>query len=200
MSLAVLARKTRATIDSRNARTNKNGQFSLNGPLAVNNNCGWRCSGTQSYNLSLPKNRQISNRSLLQRRVNGLHSSLQPTPTDADPNVYICHQQHTIAGKKKYMSSIDRTYSEYINNLISQNSHTDRKNVTAAEWTEKLKFAIPPTGKSCSNTCDNIMIYKGPFGGFESGEYIRTLNNCEEGILGICVVPNNSVGLPSCSC
>ena len=197
MSLAVLARKTRTTIESRNARTNKKGQFSLNGPLPSNRSCRWNCNGTSvPRELPAPNNRQISNRSLLQRRVNGLHSSLQPTPKDADKDVYICNQQHTLVGKRNYMNSVNRSYGEYIKELVNQNSHIDRKNVTDDQWADKLKSASRAPGEQCCNTGSGIMIYKGPFGGFESGEHIRTIQNCT----GCKVNTSVGLGLPGCSC
>lgn len=205
MSLVVLARKTRATIESRNARTNKNGQFSLNGPLPSNRSCGWKCNGASvPRELPAPNNRQISNRSLLQRRVNGLHSSLQPTPKDADPAVYICNQQHTLVGKSNYMSAVNRSYGDYIKGLVSQNSHIDRKNVTDVEWADKLKCVSRAPGEQCK-TGSGTMIYKGPFGGFESGEHIRTIKKCivESGgtsTEGCVVKASVGLGLPGCSC
>lgn len=207
MSLAVLARKTRATVDSRNTRTS-NGQFSLNSKLPVNRNCGFQCNGVQPLALPKPQNRQISNGSLLRRRVNGLQHIWQNSAVSATnnpPTNYMCAQQHTVADKKSNIQHMSRTSEEYTKLIVNQNSHTDRKNVSNSEWLQKLKKnAQPPPGESCSNTCDNIHIYKGPFGGFESGQHLRTINGCSEAAHGklkpVCNVPGESVGLPGCTC
>lgn len=201
MSLAVLARKTRATVNSRNTRTSE-GQFSLNSKLPVNRNCGFQCGGVQPLALPNPSNRQISNGSLLRRRVNGLQHAWQTSAihaTNNPPTEYMCAQQHTVADKKTNLSSMDRSSDAYIKLIVNQHSHTDRKNVTNSEWLEKLKkSAQPPEGETCSNTCDNIQIYKGPFGGYESGQYLRTINSCE--LKPVCVVKGKSVGIPGCNC
>ena len=163
MSLAVLARKTRATVERSTTRTS-NGQFSLNSKLPVNRNCGFQCSGTQPLALPKPYNRQISNGSLLRRRTSVMQRGWQIAAVNASnnpPTAYKCAQQHTVAGKKSNVEHMSRTSEEYIQLLVNQNSHTDRKNVSESEWLQKLKKnAQPPPGESCSTTCDNIHIYK----------------------------------------